>query len=45
VFKSASHIHYNDQHGTLTFGTGAHAVHFATLAPHLHLTQADFLLV
>jgi hypothetical protein len=48
VFLSAAHIHYDAATGALIFNsmTGWNQpIHFATLAPHLHITHADFLFV
>ncbi len=47
--KAAQLIIYNPVTGSLSYdpdGSGPQAkMHFATLSPHLHLTQADFLVV
>jgi len=47
--KSAGHIHYDAATGALVFSAASggwqQPVQFATLAPHLHLTHADFLFV
>jgi Ca2+-binding RTX toxin-like protein len=49
VFKSADHLDYDAATGALFFdpeaGGWSQPVHFATLAPHLHLTHSDFLFV
>jgi autotransporter-associated beta strand protein len=48
VFKSAGHIHYDAATGALIFdpeNAWLQPVQFATLAPHLQVTQHDFLFV
>ena len=48
VFISAAHIHYDVATGALIFDSGnpwGRPVQFATLAPHLHLTDGDLLFV
>ena len=49
IFKSLDHVSYQAATGALLFDPdgagGAKPVEFGVLAPHLHITAADFLLV